>query len=181
MAKTKKEKVFEDELELPSEVSLVVEGDVIKLSARGKIFQTKFNNKVVKITQNQGKVVFKCLGKATRPKVACARSAKAHIKNMLAGAKQDFTKHLQVIYAHFPVSIEVKGKDVMIKNFLGEKLPRKAHIYGDVKVEVKGQDVFVKGHNRYAVGQTANNIVRATAIAQKDRRIFQDGIYLIEE
>ena len=173
----KSSKVFESETELPPGVALVVEGDKIKFTGSGKSLEAKFNSKVVKITVNGNKVIFHCQGKATRNKVAAALAAKAHLRNMLAGAKGDFSTHLQVIYAHFPVSIEVKGKEVLIKNFLGEKLPRTANIEGNAKIEVKAQDIYVTGSDKYAVGQTASNIVRATMIRLKDRRVFQDGIY----
>jgi large subunit ribosomal protein L6 len=37
--------------------------------------------------------------------------------------------------------------------------------------------VTVKGEDKEGVGQTANNIVRATKIRARDTRVFQDGIY----
>lgn len=182
MAKeAKKPKELQEEIPLPSGATLVVEGDTMQLSAGGKNLEAKFNSKVVSVTQKEGKALFECIGKQTRPKLASMRSAKAHLKNMLSGSAKDFSRHLQVLYAHFPVSIEIKGKDIMIKNFLGEKLPRKSEIQGDSKVEVKGQDIFISGSDKYAVGQTANNLMRATKITQKDRRIFQDGIYPVSE
>ncbi|MGB9577463.1 MAG: 50S ribosomal protein L6, partial [Candidatus Norongarragalinales archaeon] len=98
-------------------------------------------------------------------------------RNMIKGCTEEYSKKLQVVYAHFPITIEVKGSQVNIKNFLGEKVPRTAKIVGDTKVSVAGQEITVSGHDKEAVGQTASNLVRATRIAKKDVRIFQDGIY----
>ena len=50
----------------------------------------------------------------------------------------------------------------------------------DVKVEVKNKvDVIVTGADIEKVGQTAANIERACRIRKRDRRVFQDGIYIV--
>jgi len=174
-------KVFEEVVELPAGVTLVVDGSIMAVSGNGKNPKAKFNNRSVSVKITDGKVMFKTIGKSTRPKVASAGAAVAHLYNLLKSLKQDFSKHVQVLYAHFPVSIEITGKNVLIKNFLGEKVPRKAKIVGDTKIEVKGPDIFVTGPDIYSVGQTTQNLITATKITGKDRRVFQDGIYPIEE
>ena len=77
--------------------------------------------------------------------------------------------------------MEVKGKEMLIKNFLGEKQPRKAKIPGQTKVEVKGQEVTVTGLSKEDVGQTIANIRSATRIRNRDSRVFQDGFYIVEQ
>jgi large subunit ribosomal protein L6 len=99
------------------------------------------------------------------------------VASMLKGAKSAFRKELKLLYAHFPISIEVKGKDVFIKNFLGEKTPRRTRIAGNTKLEVKGQEVTISGPDKEAVGQTAANLRTAMKIKLKDPRVFQDGIF----
>jgi large subunit ribosomal protein L6 len=69
----------------------------------------------------------------------------------------------------------------MVKNFLGERKARMTSLVGDTKVEVKGQDVAVSGPSKEDVGQTAANLKRVMKIKDKDGRIFQDGIYEVEE
>jgi large subunit ribosomal protein L6 len=103
------------------------------------------------------------------------------LTSMMIGVTEGFTKKLKVLYSHFPVSIEVKGRDIMIKNFLGERKARMTNVAGDTKVEVKGQDVTVSGASKEDVGQTAANMKRSMKIKDKDGRIFQDGIYDSEE
>ncbi len=107
-------------------------------------------------------------------------AVKSGIRNMCEGAKSGYTKNLQVIYAHFPISLEVKGSSLKIKNFLGEKQNREADIIGSTKVEVKGQNVTITGPDKEAVGQTLANIKRATRIKNRDPRVFQDGLYAVE-
>ena len=101
-----------------------------------------------------------------------------HIKNLIKGAQNEFEYKLKVVYVHFPMNITVQGKILNIKNFEGEKKPRSANIIDGVKVQVKGQDITVTGNNLEHVSQTAANFEQATRLTNKDRRIFQDGIYI---
>ena len=105
---------------------------------------------------------------------------KAGIRNMCEGAKDGYSRNMQVVYAHFPISLEIKGNSLKIKNFIGEKQNREARIIGATKVEVKGQNITVSGPDKEAVGQTIANIKTATRIRNRDPRIFQDGLYNVE-
>ena len=78
-------------------------------------------------------------------------------------------------------STDVDGDTLIVKNFFGEKIPRKAKIVPNVKVQVKGDEVTVSGIDIEAVGQTAANIEKCTVIKNRDRRVFQDGIWLVEK
>lgn len=102
------------------------------------------------------------------------------LKNMLNGVTSGYKQKLKIVFAHFPITVEVKGKDIIIKNFLGEKQPRIAKLVGTVKLEIKGQDVTVSGADKDAVGQTIANIRAATKIKEKDGRVFQDGFYPVD-
>ncbi len=175
-AKKKAEELVID-IPLTNGANVQITNGTLTFSANGKTFTKTFNQKILNVTTQEGKVTIKVIGKPTRAKTAQAYSIKAHLRNMNQGATTEYSKEMQIIFAHFPVTIEVKGKDVYIKNFLGEKQPRMAKIHGDAKVEAKGQTITIKGNNKEDVGQTANNLKRATRITNKDNRIFQDGIY----
>ncbi len=105
----------------------------------------------------------------------------SHIGNMSKGVKDGFVYKLKVVYTHFPMTVSVSGTKVNIKNFLGGKGVMSADIVGDTKVEVKKEDVVVSGISKDDVGQTAANIERACKVKGKDRRVFQDGIYIVEK
>lgn len=104
----------------------------------------------------------------------------AHLKNMFKGVTEGYKVKMKILYAHFPITMEVKGKDIIIKNFLGEKIARKTQIVGNTKIEVKGQEIFISGPDKDAVGATISNIKMATKIRRRDSRVFQDGLYIIE-
>ena len=109
-----------------------------------------------------------------------ANTLTSHIKNAMQGALNGYKQKMKIVYAHFPIAPELKGKEVLIKNFLGEKQPRRSKIVGATKVELKGQEVFVSGPDKEDVGQTIANIRTATKIRKRDSRVFQDGIYPVD-
>jgi len=102
----------------------------------------------------------------------------SHIENMILGVQSGYEYRMKIIYMHFPMTVKVQGKEVVVSNFLGEKSPRKASIIGGTKVELKGDEIILTGTNKEEVGQTANLIERATWIKARDRRVYQDGCFI---
>jgi len=111
---------------------------------------------------------------------AMVNTIEAHVKNMCIGVVSGYSAKLKILFSHFPIAVEVKGKDMLIKNFLGEKQPRRAKIVGQTKVESKGPEATVSGPSKEEVGQTIANIKSATRIRKRDSRVFQDGFYVVE-
>jgi large subunit ribosomal protein L6 len=108
----------------------------------------------------------------------------AHIRNLFMGVTEGYTARLKVIYTHFPVTVKVEDKDrkVLVTNFLGEKTPRVAKIFGDdTKVEIKAADITITGSDIESVGQTAANLEQITRVRAHDRKVFQDGIFITEK
>jgi large subunit ribosomal protein L6 len=105
---------------------------------------------------------------------------RSHVQNMITGVRKGFTYKVKIVFSHFPISVKLKGKTVLIENFTGERSPRKAKIIGDVQVKIQSEDVFVQGIDLEAVSQTAANIEQATRVKRKDPRIFLDGLYVYE-
>ena len=161
---------------LNDKVNATVANGVLTLnSSAGFSKVLKYNIHWMDVAATGGSLVIKTIGKETRNKVAAARAMAAHARNASAGLT--YPKKLQIVYAHFPVTVEVKGATVLFKNFLGEKKPRQSKIVGKAKVEIKGQEITVTGTNIEDVGQTASNLRQATRITNKDIRVFQDGVY----
>ena len=104
----------------------------------------------------------------------------AHIKNMITGVTKGYTYKLKIVYSHFPISVKIQNKAVVVENFTGEKRPRKLKILGDVKVKLETDDIIIQGPNLEDVSQTAANIERGTRVTNKDPRVFLDGIYVYE-
>lgn len=133
---------------------------------------------VIKVEGNQ--VTLTCeKGNKTNHKRIMANLA--HITNIFRGLKEKFVYHLEVVYVHFPISLKVEGSTLTIKNFFGEKKDRSAKILPDVEVDIKGQKITISSPNKEAAGQTAANFEKATKVKGKDKRIYQDGIYIVEK
>jgi large subunit ribosomal protein L6 len=79
------------------------------------------------------------------------------------------------------MTVELKGRNVLIKNLIGERGIRKAKLIGDVEIKITEDDVIISGINLEHVSQTAANIQNATRLRGKDRRVFLDGIYVLKK
>ena len=110
-----------------------------------------------------------------------ANTYAAHLINMIKGVNEPFEYTLKVCSGHFPMTVNLEGDQLIVKNFLGEKVPRKAKIWPNVTVDIKGNDISVKSINLEAAGQTAANMESSTRITNRDRRVFQDGIYITKK
>jgi len=105
----------------------------------------------------------------------------SHVRNMVHGVTEGWQYKMEVHYAHFPMQVTVEGDDVVIENFLGEKAERRTPIRGDTEVQVDGEELTLSGSDKEAVGQTAADIEQLTKVNDKDTRVFQDGVYIVEK
>jgi len=119
--------------------------------------------------------------RATKKEKKLIKSSAAHLKNMISGLQEKYVYKLKVCFVHFPVSVELKPSELIIKNFLGEKVPRRARILPGSEVKIEKDEITVTSHNKETAGQTAANIENSTRIRARDRRVFQDGIFIIEK
>ena len=98
---------------------------------------------------------------------------------MFKGVEKGFSYKLKIVFAHFPISVKVKGKEIHVENFFGERSARISRIVGDTtNVKVIGDDVVVEGPSLEDVSQTAANIESSTRVKGKDQRVFLDGLYI---
>ena len=166
------------QVEAPASVKLSKEGNT--LVAKGKLGTVKkdFTKLPATITVEGNKVTIKPYGKRKRD-LAVTNTARSIIQSMIKGVEKGYTYQMKVIFAHFPISVKIKGKEIHVENFFGERSPRVAQIVGDAtKVNVAGEDVLIQGPSLEDVSQTAANVELATRIKDKDQRVFLDGLYV---
>ena len=169
---------------LPEGASASVAGDVITVSKDGQSLSREFRHHKVEVRAVNGDLeVFVNLPR--RSDKALAGTWAAHLRNMALGVDEGFEYRLKAVFSHFPMSLKVDGKQMIINNLFGEKVPRVAKLpWSPAEVEVRVEnktDVVVRGADREKVGQTAANIERACRIKNRDRRVFQDGIYIVSK
>lgn len=85
-----------------------------------------------------------------RKHLACMRTAKASVANMIKGVTVGFQYKMRAVYAHFPINIIIADdkKSAEIRNFLGEKRVRRVNMLEGVTImEDKAQkdQVLVEG------------------------------------
>ncbi len=172
---------MENELVIPENVTIEIDNKQVKVSGpKGELERVFKYFHDIKIEKKDNKLVVS--SPSDRKKVrAMAGTIIAHVRNMIKGVTDGYTFKMRIVYSHFPVTIKVEGDKFLINNFLGENIPRVAKILGDTKIEIKGQDIFLTGTDKEAVGQTCGNIEQACRITKFDRRVFQDGIYIVEK
>ena len=169
---------------LPEGASASIAGDVITVSKDGQSLSREFRHHKVEVRAVNGDLeVFVNLPR--RSDKALAGTWAAHLRNMALGIDEGFEYRLKAVFSHFPMSLKVDGKQMIINNLFGEKVPRVAKLpWSPAEVEVRVEnktDVVVRGADREKVGQTAANIERACRIKKRDRRVFQDGIYIVSK
>ncbi|UCG95557.1 MAG: 50S ribosomal protein L6 [archaeon] len=104
------------------------------------------------------------------------------INNMFRGVSEGYQYRMKISHVHFPMNISVEGERVVIKNFLGQKEDRYAHVIEGVEVKVEGEEIVITGVDKEKVGQTAANIENSTRLrTRRDRRVFSDGIFIISK
>jgi large subunit ribosomal protein L6 len=166
-------------IKVPQEVEVSVDRRVVTVKGSKGTLTRNFSDAPVSIQLKDDEISIETTW-PRKKEASLVGTIHSHVNNMITGVTKGFTYKLKVVFAHFPVTVKVKGDTIIIENFTGERSPRIAKIQGDSKVTVKGEDVIVQGLNLEDVSQTAANMERATRVTRKDPRIFLDGIYIYE-
>ncbi|MFQ6105486.1 MAG: 50S ribosomal protein L6 [Candidatus Hydrothermarchaeaceae archaeon] len=171
--------ISEKRVLIPDGVSVDIENGKVRVSGKNGEIIRELAYPGIKISREEKEVVVTSEGDRRIQKAMLGTFA-SHIKNMVKGVSKGFEYRMKIVYAHFPITVKVAGNNIIIENYLGEKIPRVVEIVGDCKVEVKGTELIITGYNIEHVGQTASRIEKATRVKKRDARVFQDGIYLVE-
>lgn len=107
----------------------------------------------------------------------------AHVNNMIKGLNENFQYKLQVAAVHFPVTLshDKTTNELVVKNFLGEKKDRRIKLIEGVNIKLNKDIIELDSPDIEKAGQAAANIENGTKVRKRDRRIFQDGIFITEK
>lgn len=179
----KKINIIEEEIELENPITAKKEGDVITLKGpKGENSRRLFDPTVViSVEGNIIKVSSNPKRNATRNVNKMVQTFTAHIENLIKGVTEGHMYKLKICSGHFPMNVSITGNEFIVKNFIGEKIPRKVELVKGTTVKVEGSDVIVEGIDREKTGMMAARIEQMTRRPGFDTRIFQDGIYIVEK
>lgn len=171
-------------ISIPKGVEISVDGKRVAVKGqKGEIIKDFSNpsmNKYFKIEKSGDEITVSTDDESRKVK-AMVGTIKAVIDGMIKGVMKGYECTLKIHFVHFPITVEAKdgsgGVEVSVKNFLGEKKPRKAILKG-VKVKIAGDTITITGIDKEKVGQAAARLEQISRIRKKDRRIFNDGIFM---
>ena len=173
-------KAFLQEIEVPEGIEIKKDGKILTVKGPEGEISREFNFGKAKYENKDGTILISHPS-STKNNKRMINTISAHIRNMIKGTKNKFEYKLKVCSSHFPINLEVKEDIVLIKNFLGEKTPRKCYIPKGAEIQVNKDIVTIKAIDKEIAGQAAANFESATKVRNRDRRVFQDGIYIINK
>ena len=171
---------FQDEVVIPEGVTVTQKKHMLTfVGPLGKTHKS-FRTIPVNIEIVENKLLLKTIEFKKRD-YAILHTARSIIRNICEGLIEGYTIKMKIVFAHFPITVKVDNKNVIIENFQGERAPRITHIVGNTKVVPKGEDVILTGEVWTDITQTAANIELKTKVKNKDHRVFLDGIYAYDK
>jgi len=114
-------------IDVPTEVNVHIEGSLVKIKGphgeNSRIFKLIGMN--LEHSNNQ---LILSTAKTTRNFKKNLNSIAAHLKNMIKGVLEIYVYKLKICSGHFPMNVAIDKNEIVVKNFLGEKIPRRALI-----------------------------------------------------
>jgi large subunit ribosomal protein L6 len=172
--------VYHQSIEIDSDCEVTLDDKTVTVKGPKGTLQRSFPEPQTSI-RIDGKEVYVSTDINRKRTRALVGTVIAHIRNMMLGVQYGYEYEMKIVYSHFPISVEVQDKIVIIKNFIGERGVRRARLVGDVQVRTTEDEIFISGIDIEHVSQSAANIQQACKIRDKDRRVFLDGIYVIRK
>lgn len=158
-------------------ISAALNGRLLTIKGPHGEVQREFLHPKLNISTTDKKVIL-MIANGTKREKTILGAFQAHIRNMVKGVQENYCYILKICSGHFPMTVSISGQEVVIKNFLGEAVPRKTAILPGVDVKVKDTEIVVVSADKEAAGQMAARIENACRVTKRDRRIFQDGCYI---
>jgi len=171
-------------LAVPEGVKVSIKTRTVTVTGpRGSLTRSFAHQALDLILEKDGKLIRAELWFGNRKYLACIRTVLTHIRNMMTGVTKGYLYKMKLVYNHFPISItmEKAGKEVQIRNFLGEKEVRIVDMIDEVvckRSEGEKDEIQVSGNNVDAVSQSAANIQQSIRVTDKDIRKYLDGCYV---
>ncbi len=166
-------------VKIPEGVTVRIEGNLVKVQGpKGLLIRDMYYPKVSLAVADKEMTIATDSGR--KKILSVVGTFAAHLQNMCTGVTKGYRYRMRVVSSHFPIQLKLAGDRIEVGNFLGEKRSRFARIEKDVKVALGADEVTVTGIDKESVGKTAANIEHATRIRERDPRVFQDGVYIVE-
>jgi large subunit ribosomal protein L6 len=167
-------------VEIPENVEVKVDKGVVSTKGpKGEVSKKLLSPRIDISVQDKNVIIES--KKGTKREKKMIGTFKSHIRNMIKGALEGFSYKLKICSSHFPMTASLEGGEIVVKNFLGESVARTLEVKEGVEVKLEGNDILIESPDKELAGQTAASIEKLCVIKNRDKRIFQDGIWIVEK
>jgi large subunit ribosomal protein L6 len=166
------------EIKLPKDVQIQLDKRILILKGPKGEVKRSLLDKNIEIGHKEGTIILKA-HKFIRKNKKLVKSSVAHIRNMIRGCVEGHKYALKICSGHFPMNVSVNNNQLIIKNFLGEKVPRTLDLKSGANVKVENDLVIVESTSKEIAGQVSADIETLTRRTGYDGRIFQDGLWIV--
>ena len=178
--KKAKKEIKENIIEIPEGITFTIDDSKLSLEKASVVHEVPYNHVYISLEKTDGGV--KIIPNQKKSKyISVSNTLKKIILNSIEGFDRDFVCKMQIVYSHFPITVKIENNKFVIVNFYGEKKPRTVPLVPGVKIEISGKEIILSGNDKQKVGQIAGRIESIARFKNKDYRVFDDCIYIVEK
>ena len=175
--KHKMKKPLQQTIEIPDGVEVSLDSGSVTIKGKEGEISRGFDLGKLNLEKKDNQIIIGNKQSTKREKKMMNTIAQ-HIRNMVKGVQEKFEYKLKVCFSHFPMTVKQDGEKIIVSNFLGEKVPREMMLPKGVEVKIDKAEISVSSVDKELAGQAAANFETVTKIRGRDKRVFQDGIYI---
>jgi len=177
----KTKRSLDKSIKLPEGVSAEVLPTKVTITGPNGSVSKIIATKIISITLEGNVIHLKPKKRVSKNEKRIINTLHRIFSNAVQGVNDKFVYKLKICSSHFPMSVKLNGKNFEVTNFMGEKIPRKLVIKEGVDAKLDGDIITIKSVDKELAGIVATDIEKTTRRPAFDRRVFMDGIYLIEK
>jgi len=174
------ERRLRKEIIIPEGVEVQIKKVFVSIKKKNFEIEKKLFYPTITIEKKENKIIL-VPKRFTKREKKIINTFRSHILNMIKGVQEPYVYKVKICSSHFPMSVAVEGKKLIVKNFLGEKVSRKAEVLENADVNIEGDIITITSPDKEIAGQIAANFEQCTRITNKDKRIFQDGLWITQK
>jgi len=167
-------------INIPDTVSAVYNNKTLLIKGPNGEVSREFKHHGVGINVEDKKILLEA-NRTTKESKKTIGSLTAHIRGMIKGSQQAYVYKLKICSGHFPMTVSISNNMFIVKNFLGEKIPRTLQLKKGADIKVEGDIISITSASKEIVGQMSADIEQLTRRPGFDTRVFQDGCYIISK
>lgn len=169
----------ERKLPIPPGTNISVSDEEVKIEEGGKVIVRKFPSALIEIRVEGGEVKIIAKNKSALSR-ATAGAFESHIKNAINGLKRPYIYKVKAVFSHFPISLKLNQGYLEVSNYLGGRGIYKYKVPLGADVKVEKDLVTISSIDKELAGTVAGAMERIVSAKGRDKRVFQDGLYIVD-